>query len=104
MDNNTTQVILAIITALTPIIILVVTYQQNKRLAKLKDNVQEYRKEVDGHMTKLIQKTEEVAIAQEQVRKLEKPPTVVVVPGGPIASVAPSVAENPLSTTETKKK
>lgn len=83
MDDNTTKVVMAIIALIsavvTPLVLVIVTKMQNKQIAKnqtetkaeigvVKEDVKEYRKEVNGHMTKLLQTTGELATANEKVR------------------------------------
>ena len=65
MDDNTTKVLMAVIaligTIVTPIVVVYVAKQTNKK-------VDAYHKEVNGHMTQLLETTKDLATANEKAR------------------------------------
>lgn len=83
MDDNTTKVVMAVIAlvsaVVTPLVLVIVTRMQNKlitnnqaetktALVAVTEKVEVYHKEVNGHMSKLLDTTKELATAQEKVR------------------------------------
>lgn len=83
MDDNTTKVLMAIISlisaVITPIVVVYVTKKQNEKIDsnqvaltanqnQIKATVEEYHKEVNGNMGKLLKTTEELATANEKAR------------------------------------
>lgn len=91
MDDNTTKVVMAVIalvgTVITPVVLVWVTKQQNKFIAKnqaetvknqeaIAQKVEVYHKEVNGNMSKLLETTKELATAKEKVRANEEGTTV----------------------------
>jgi hypothetical protein len=79
MDNNTHDVLLAVIALVsaivTPLVLVYVTRKQNEKIdgnAKIISSVAEkvdgYHKEVNGNMAKLLETTKDLATAQEKAR------------------------------------
>lgn len=83
MDANTKDVLMAIIALIsaivTPLILLYVTKKQNEKIdsnqvalttnqQQITAKVDEYHKEVNGNMAKLLKTTEELATANEKAR------------------------------------
>lgn len=83
MDANTKDVLMAVIALIsavvTPLILLYVTKKQNEKIdsnqlalttnqSQITAKVEEYHKEVNGNMSKLLKTTEELATANEKVR------------------------------------
>lgn len=83
MDANTKDVLMAVIALIsavvTPLIVLYVTKKQNEKIDsnqvaltanqnQITAKVEEYHKEVNGNMGKLLKTTEELATANEKVR------------------------------------
>ena len=85
MDANTKDVILAIIalisTIVTPLVLLYVTKNQNKKIADnhvdtkkdiehVVEKVEVYHKEVNGNMSKLLETTKDLATATEKAKNI----------------------------------
>jgi hypothetical protein len=79
MDDNTHDVLMAVVTLIsaivTPLILVYVTRKQNEKIdankagiEKVVEKVDEYHKEVNGNMSKLLETTKELATAQEKAR------------------------------------
>lgn len=92
MDDNTTKVIMALLALIsavvTPLVLVIVTKMQNKLIANnqaetkeaigvVKESVEVYHKEVNGHMTQLLSTTKDLATATEKARAAhEDKPTI----------------------------
>lgn len=90
MDANTKDVLMAIIALIsavvTPLILLYVTKKQNEKIdnnqvaltanqTQIAAKVEEYHKEVNGHMTQLLKTREDLGAANEKVRAAAEAPT-----------------------------
>lgn len=78
MDDNTTKVLMAVIalitTVVTPLVVVYVGKMTNNKVTVLQTKVEEYHKEVNGNMGKLLKTTEELATAKEMARNLADNP------------------------------
>jgi hypothetical protein len=79
MDDNTHDVLMAVVTLIsaivTPLILVYVTRKQNEKIDankkgidKVVEKVDEYHKEVNGNMSKLLETTKELATATEKAK------------------------------------
>lgn len=96
MDDNTTKVIMAIIAlvsaVVTPLVLVYVTRKQNEKIdanqVQITSKVDIVEKKLDenhqltnGHMTKLLETTAELATANEKVRAASETPPVIKIAG-----------------------
>lgn len=88
MDENTKEVLMAVIALIsaivTPIIVLYVNQKQIKKLDKVEGKVDEYHRSVNGNMEKLLKTREELATANEKVRAASETSASAELPGGPV--------------------
>lgn len=95
MDANTKDVLMAIIALIsavvTPLILLYVTKKQNEKIDnnqialtanqnQITAKVEEYHKEVNGHMTQLLKTREDLGAANEKVRAASEAPATQTTP------------------------
>ena len=69
MDDNTKDVIVALISLISAVITPVIVIYVNKRTNK---KVDEYHKAVNGNMEKLLKSTKDLAVSDERTRVRNK--------------------------------
>ena len=78
MDDNTKDILMAIIEIISVIVTALMLIRVNRSNVKIDDvkndvhtvhtKVDEYRKEINGHMTALLETTKDLATAKEKAR------------------------------------
>lgn len=76
MDDNTKEVVMAVIALIsaivTPVVLVIVTRLQNKKIdsnhAETIEKVEVYHKEVNGNMENLLKTTKDLATATEKAK------------------------------------
>lgn len=75
MDDNTTKVLMAVIalvsTIVTPLVVVYVGKMNSIKIKEVKEKVDEYHKEVNGNMARLLDTTEQLATANEKARHVD---------------------------------
>jgi hypothetical protein len=74
MDANTAGVlnsVLNIVSIIVTALMVVYVARNNKKINTVKEKVDEYHKEVNGNMAKLLQTTKELATATEKAKHSE---------------------------------
>lgn len=72
MDDNTTKVVMAIIALIsavvTPLVVVIATKMQNKKIDTIETKLDENHKQQNGNLTKLLETTSQLATAKEKAK------------------------------------
>lgn len=76
MDDNTTKVVMAVIALIsaivTPLVVVIATRMQNKKIDVIENKLDENHRLTNGHMTTLLKTTKDLATMTEKNKHSEK--------------------------------